>query len=66
MARSSYIYVVDDDGHPVAAFTVKHELVSYLREVKPAALWFYSVHRLRDGLIDRVLPVHLPMEELLS
>lgn len=31
MARATYIYVVMDGHEPLAAFTVKHELVSWVR-----------------------------------
>ncbi|TYO65498.1 hypothetical protein FXV83_16310 [Bradyrhizobium hipponense] len=48
MARSSYVYVVMTNGSPEAAFTVKHELATYLNKrdpMKPP----YTIWRLRDG-----------------
>ena len=48
MARSSYVYVAqNDEGMPIAGFTVKHELVTYLR--KRGADSVGGVVRLRDG-----------------
>lgn len=53
MARSSYIYVVlpyGDDVDPIAAFTVKRELVAWLRA--RSAKWpreWLSVTRIPDG-----------------
>lgn len=50
MARSQYIYVVEEQHNSgdrlVAAFTVKHELVTWL---KMNTGWNYTVTRLRDG-----------------
>lgn len=57
MARSTYIYTVTHSSQGViAAFTVKHELCSWLRhltvsipETMSHILAEYQVHRLRDG-----------------
>ena len=46
MARSHYIYILKSEGKVVAAFTVKHELVSHLVD---SALPLYSICRVRDG-----------------
>jgi hypothetical protein len=49
MARSSYIYVVQDSFKGImAAFTVKHEMESYLRKEGSDI----TVTRLRDGKPD--------------
>jgi len=45
MARSTYVYVVLRDGEPVAGFTVKHELKTWL-ERNPG---HDQVWRLGDG-----------------
>ncbi len=45
MARSTYVYIVMDDGVPVVGFTVKHEMVSWLGR-NPG---IYKIHRLSDG-----------------
>jgi hypothetical protein len=58
MARSQYIYVVyrwdninAEAGALVAAFTVKHELVTWLRRELSNAPWnSLGVARVRDGL----------------
>jgi hypothetical protein len=52
MPRASYIYVLRLDNYLVAAFTVKHELVTWLcRRVAeaPHMADLYRVTRLRDG-----------------
>jgi len=52
MPRASYIYVVRLSGGLVAAFTVKHELMTFLRhrtEMAPHLTEHYRVHRVRDG-----------------
>lgn len=47
MARSEYIYLVSWSGVPFGAFTVKHELRTWLeRQDKPGD---YVLYRLRDG-----------------
>lgn len=60
MARSSYIYLLTQYGTPWAAFTVKHELITYVEQRIPAHLYSeYRVHRIPDGQ-DTVLvnPIH--------
>lgn len=47
MARSTYIYVVMEDGLPIKGFTVKHELKTWV-EKNPSLE--YRFFRLRDGL----------------
>lgn len=64
MARSSYIYVVEhaapentDPPHAVAAFTVKHELISWLQNVNSEDHPFfneYTIYRFKDGTTERV------------
>lgn len=49
MARSSYVYVVMDHDTPVAGFTVKHELKTWLERQDED----YTVFRLSDGLHQR-------------
>lgn len=49
MARSSYIYVVQDgvSEHPLGAFTVKHELITWLSKRRAVAVledWFVAVY----------------------
>lgn len=48
MARSTYVYVVllAEDNLPVAAFTVKHELKTWI-EMRPSEK--YRIFRVRDG-----------------
>lgn len=63
MARSQYIYTIIDPGEPPAGFTVKHELVRWLRHhpgPEGRQVW-----RLRDGIVKGD-PVLLDTEELLS
>lgn len=65
MARSSYVYVVvNDEGLPYLGFTVKHELVSYLRRLGSDVDLVPAVFRLADGY-ER-LAVVLNARELVS
>lgn len=48
MARSMYVYVVMYGLSPVAGFTVKHELVRWLKHPHRKPEW-YRVVRMRDG-----------------
>lgn len=66
MARSTHVYVVDVPNGPlVAAFTVKHELISWLRRHRSDVLWcVYRVTRLGDN--SEAVPVVLPIDELLG
>lgn len=72
MARSSYIYVVyptpdyDVDSAPIAAFTVKHELVRWLTRKDPKELENLSVTRLPDGGRTDPKPSLLDIDELLA
>jgi hypothetical protein len=45
MARSTYVYVVLRGGEPVAGFTVKHELLTWLEHHHGN----HVVYRLGDG-----------------
>jgi hypothetical protein len=51
MARAAYIYIVDNGGITLAAFTVKHECISWLAQARmenhDVSLW--HVTRVRDG-----------------
>jgi hypothetical protein len=47
VARSAYIYVACFDDIPYAAFTVKHELITWLSRKRTVAI--DSVRRLPDG-----------------
>lgn len=51
MARSAYIYVLMDDhaSLPTAAFTVKHELVTYLKHQNKARWEREKVYRYKDN-----------------
>jgi hypothetical protein len=71
VSRSHCIYVVFDAFVvPIAAFTVKHEMVSWLEHQKAryhVELW--SVSRFPDnpGFLDEWRnPVELPIKELLA
>lgn len=50
MARSTYVYIVMARGQmtPEAAFTVKHELKTYLSNRDPVIRPPFLVYRLRD------------------
>lgn len=53
MARSDYIYITrDPDGRIVAAFTVKHELRSYLKGLDATDRLYFTVTRIRDGSVS--------------
>lgn len=55
MARSKYVYIVqnksEDGGYARAAFTVKHECVSYLEKARATGepLSWWTVVRMPDG-----------------
>lgn len=63
MSRSSYVYVVTwaPSGGLIAAFTVKHELKTWLD--KRSAVSRLAITRLRDGSFDTE-PVELDRETL--
>jgi hypothetical protein len=46
MARSTYIYLVMDQGAPVSAFTVKHEMMTWLSR----NVGTYTIYRISDGI----------------
>jgi hypothetical protein len=50
MARAHSIWVVVDGGVPVAAFTVKHELVTWLNRYGPDARSYFKLYKIRDGI----------------
>lgn len=70
MARSSYIYVVqptpdyDVDSIAIAAFTVKRELMGWLKRKDPGELRGLSVTRLPDGGHGKVTELYI--DELLG
>ncbi len=55
MARSAYIYLVTKEDHPVAAFTVKWEMESWI-ERNPDT---YEKFRMGDGLAGAKSPVEM-------
>jgi len=64
MARSTYIYVVLDEDYdsvmvPVAAFTVKHEMLAWLKKHPVVG---YEVMRFSDGAWKG--PAYLSEKEL--
>lgn len=69
MARSTYIYVVLNGDIPVAACTVKRELVWWLKRERQSPdgdrTRFYTVYRMEDGYSARG-GTRLDMEELLA
>lgn len=69
MARSTYIYVVEDKLNPVAAFTVKHELITWLRNNGGQAPGMLRrVIRLPDGAsaLSRRQPTRMDIAELIA
>lgn len=56
MARSSYIYVVTENGMVSAAFTVKYELVSWLENRKNFGSYIRIV-RVRSGVMGSVTDI---------
>jgi hypothetical protein len=74
MARSTNIYVVEQTGVTVAAFTVKHEMVTWLHRLTETERRDMTVWRVRDGVFSNVgsvlphdqPPVEIDLAELLS
>ena len=64
MARSQYIYQAQLDGRPVAAFTVKHEMLTWLRALNPTYVERLGLWRLTDNMITT--PVELELGTLLE
>lgn len=63
MARSTYIYLVQRNGDPVAAFTVKGELVGWLRRQPIVA--DLDVFRAYDNPSSLTPgPMHVPLTAL--
>jgi len=55
MTRSSYIYIVEhpEDNRALAAFTVRHECVAWLKRMDQATrIDTWPVTRVRDGGFD--------------
>jgi hypothetical protein len=63
MARSSYVYIVTNANLVVAGFTVKHELVSWLRTRSYTPT--QHIFRMQDGGKGGY-PVELDLHELLG
>jgi hypothetical protein len=64
VARSGYIYaVIDNEGALTAVFTVKHEMVTWLRRL-PDLGHIAAIRRHRDGGSGEV--VDLDIKELLA
>lgn len=51
MARSSYVYVLEDTGQPPMAWTVKHELRTWLSRL-PSIPVDWRLWRVPDGQPD--------------
>lgn len=76
MARSSSVYLVFELQRVIAAFTVRHELVSFIKTISSPDV--YHVIQLRDGVggsryndLTRTGatlrgPVELPIAELIA
>lgn len=63
MARSTRIYmVIDQVGTPVAGFTVKHELRSWLTRQANGGRGRYRVWSTRDGLFQEGVAVDITEE----
>lgn len=62
MARSSYIYIVSDGLGVLAAFTVKYEMINYIRGLDPTGL---SVYRVADGR-RKSDPYYYDVKELIN
>lgn len=58
MARSTYIYAVFRNGEPTSAFTVKHELATWLKR-NPGE---YRIFRIGDGVNPAKPPVEITDE----
>lgn len=71
MARSTYVYVVEStpDGgyywHPIAAFTVKHELITWLRR-RESEHDKLMLTRFPDGDYGHRGPAKMDIAELLA
>lgn len=65
MARSTRIYMVlDQNGTPVAGFTVKHELRSWLVRKADGGRDRYRIWSTRDGLFQDGVAVDITEEIL--
>ena len=60
MARSSYVYVVTRLGEPVKAFTVKHELLTWIERNYDSAQ-YCTYWRLPDNGVDPAVAERLGM-----
>ena len=54
MARSEYIWILFQDGDAIEAFTVKHEMVSFVKKLNQEKqnddfFYDYRVFRFKDG-----------------
>lgn len=66
MARSDYVYLVWDDhaGVPAMTFTVKREMVGWLRG--RANTEHYRIWRMRDGTHYKDMTTELSVSDLLD
>ena len=55
MARATYLYLVTQEGQPVAAFTVKHEMMTWL-SLNPGE---YQRWRMGDGVFGAKAPAEM-------
>jgi hypothetical protein len=62
MARSVYIYVAEQDGRILGAFTVKHELRTWAKQqLSPSLITFL---RCKDNPRPGELAIHMTLEEV--
>ena len=70
MARSSYIYIVFQKGteKPIATFTVKHEMVTWIKRNRFNAFFNGDITgwRYPDGGWDDRPPVEMDLTELMG
>jgi hypothetical protein len=65
MARAHSIWVVVEGGVPRAAFTVKHELMAWLRRYSFETRMDWRYYKIRDGLYsDSQAMIRVDPEEL--
>jgi hypothetical protein len=66
MARSSSLYAVFQDVNPIAGFTVRHELITWLKRWQPEYLDFMHVYKFPDGASDSFVPFEVDIVQLLK
>ena len=55
MARSTYIYLLSFNGQPVAAFTVKYELVKYLKNLLDDIIFKHEINDEINWKVERFI-----------